>query len=145
MRQRCRGSYVTGASNWYCLTVGQGLLSLQQVRVEGGVFISSVSSLPFIFLPPLSLSFISSANSRLSFPGRRHKITHKGWRVVKPQQTKEKQSNQLPLSLQADNNASQDPPNTTSQQQTWQNMKKARQQEATQRINNTRITTLKLL
>ena len=26
--RRCRVSYVTGASNWYWLTVGQGLLSL---------------------------------------------------------------------------------------------------------------------
>ena len=29
---------VTRASNWYWFTVGQGLLSLQQVRVEGGWF-----------------------------------------------------------------------------------------------------------
>ena len=33
----------------YRLTVGQSLLSLQQVRVEGGVFISSVSTFSFIF------------------------------------------------------------------------------------------------
>ena len=32
------------------LTDGQDLLSLQQVRVEGHVFISSVSSLSFLFL-----------------------------------------------------------------------------------------------
>ena len=34
------------------------------------------------------LSFISSATSSISFlpfSGRRHKMTHKGWRVVKPQ------------------------------------------------------------
>ena len=40
--QRCLVSNVTGVSNWYWLTVGQGLLSLQQVRVEGECFISSV-------------------------------------------------------------------------------------------------------
>ena len=50
------------------LTVGQGLLSLQQVKVEGDVFISSVSSLSFIFLSPLSLPFISSTISYLSSP-----------------------------------------------------------------------------
>ena len=36
----------------------------------------------------LSLSFISSTISSISllpFSGRRHKMTHKGWRVVKPQ------------------------------------------------------------
>ena len=36
--QRCRVSYVTRASSWYWLTVGQGLLSLQQVRVEEECF-----------------------------------------------------------------------------------------------------------
>ena len=86
--QRCRVSCVTRASNWYWLTVGQGLLSLQQVWVEGECLISSVSSLSFIFLSPLSLSFISSTISSISllpFSGRRHKMTHKGWRVVKTQ------------------------------------------------------------
>ena len=46
----------------------------------------------FTFIPvplsSLSLSFISSAISSVSFlpfSGRRHKMTHKGWRVVKPQ------------------------------------------------------------
>ena len=67
--QRCHVSYVTGASNWYWLTVGQGLLSLKQVRAEGGSFISSVSSLSFLFLflpcpsllsPLLSLLSLSS-------------------------------------------------------------------------------------
>ena len=58
VRQRCRVSYVTGASNWYWLTVGQGLLTLQQVRIEGNVFLFPVSSLSFIFLSLLSLSFI---------------------------------------------------------------------------------------
>ena len=41
---------ITGASNLYSLIVGQGLLSLYQVRVEGDVFISSVSSISFLFL-----------------------------------------------------------------------------------------------
>ena len=46
----------------------------------------------FTFIPvplsSLSLSFISSTISSiffLPFSGRRHKMTHKGWRVVKPQ------------------------------------------------------------
>ena len=39
MRQRCCVSCVTVASNRYWLTVGQGLISLQQVRVEGVCFI----------------------------------------------------------------------------------------------------------
>ena len=45
----------------------------------------------FIFihfpLSPLSLSFISTVSSisLLPFSGRRHKMAHKGWRVVKPQ------------------------------------------------------------
>ena len=88
VRQRCRVSYITRASNWYWLTFGQNLLSLQQVREEGNVFIFSVSSLSFIFLSPLSLSFISptiSSISLLPFSQRQHKMTHKGWRVVKPQ------------------------------------------------------------
>ena len=36
--QRRRVSYVTEASNWYLLIVGQGLLSLQNVKVEGECF-----------------------------------------------------------------------------------------------------------
>ena len=52
------------AFSWYWLTVGQGLLSLQQVRIEGNVFISSVSSLSFIFVflpcPSLSSPLLSS-------------------------------------------------------------------------------------
>ena len=89
VRQRCRVSCVTGASNWYWLTVGQGLLSLQQVRVEGECFIF-YCFLTFIQFPlsPLSLSFIASTVSSISvfsFSGRRYKMTHKGWGVVKPQ------------------------------------------------------------
>ena len=39
----------------------QGLQSLQQVKVEGNAFISSVSSLSFIFLSPVfTLSNLSS-------------------------------------------------------------------------------------
>ena len=85
----CHVSYVTGASNWYCLTVGQGLISLYQVRVEGECLYFFCF---FTFIPvPLStlfLSFISSTISSVSFlpfSGRRHKMAHKGWHVVKPQ------------------------------------------------------------
>ena len=54
----------------------------------GNIFISSVSSLSFLFLSSLSLSLISSTISSITFlpfSGRRRKMTHKGWRVVKPQ------------------------------------------------------------
>ena len=51
--QRCRVSCITGASDWYWFTVGQGLLSLQQVRVEGECFY-------FLFLHFHSLSSFSS-------------------------------------------------------------------------------------
>ena len=59
----------------------------------GNVFISSVSSLSFLFLSSLFLSFISSTISSISFlpfSGRRHKMTHTGWRVVKPQHSQSK-------------------------------------------------------
>ena len=86
VRQRCPVAFVTGASNWYWLTVGQGLLSLQQLKVERKCcyFFFSIT---FFHFPPssLSLSFISSTISFLPFSGRRHKMTHKGWRVIKPQ------------------------------------------------------------
>ena len=50
--------------------------------------ISSVSSLSFIFLSPLSLCFISATISSISllpFSWRQHKMTLKGWHVIKPQ------------------------------------------------------------
>ena len=52
-------AFVSGVSNWYWLTVGQGLLSLQQVRVEGNCcyffcsftcFYFPLSSLPLFHL-----------------------------------------------------------------------------------------------
>ena len=48
VRRRCPVAFVTGASNWYWLTVGQVLLSLQQVGVEGECYL--FFSLTF-FLP----------------------------------------------------------------------------------------------
>ena len=62
VRQRWSGSYVTWVSNWDWLTVGQGLLSLQQVKGRGGMIFSSVSSLSFIFFlccPSLSSPLLS--------------------------------------------------------------------------------------
>ena len=59
----------------------------------GNIFISSVSSLSFLFLSSLSLSLISSTISSvtfLPFSGRRHKMTHKGWHVIKPQHNQSK-------------------------------------------------------
>ena len=54
----------------------------------GNVFMSSFCSLSFIF-SPFPLSCISSTISSISLlpcSGRRHKMTHKDWRVVKPPQ-----------------------------------------------------------
>ena len=59
MRQRCHVSCVTWASNWYWLTFEQGLLSLQQVRVEGGFFFyffCFFTVIHFRFCPAPSLS-----------------------------------------------------------------------------------------
>ena len=77
------------ASSWYWLTFGQGLLSLQQVWVEGECFYFFCFFTVIYFpLSALSLSFISSTISSISllhFSGRQHKMTHKGQRVIKPQ------------------------------------------------------------
>ena len=58
VRQRCRESYVTGSFNWDWLTVGQGLLFLQEVRVEGECFyfFCFFTSFIFLFLPCPSFS-----------------------------------------------------------------------------------------
>ena len=82
-----KGVYILRHRGVHWLTVGQGLLSLQQVRVEEGCFYF-FCFFTVIFLSPLSLSFISSTISSISlltFSGRRYKMTHKGWRVIKPQ------------------------------------------------------------
>ena len=85
----CHLSCITGAFNWYWLTVGQGLLFLVADKVEGECFYF-FCFFTFIIVPlsSLSLSFISSTVSSISFltfSGRWHKMTHKGWRVFKPQ------------------------------------------------------------
>ena len=89
VRWRCPVAFVTMAPNWYWLTVGQSLLSLQQVRVEGECCYFFCSFTFFQFhLSSLSLSFISSTISSISFlpfSGRCRKMTHKGWHVIKPQ------------------------------------------------------------
>ena len=81
VRQRCHVSCVTWVSNWYWLTVGQGLLSLKPISVEGECYyffcFFTFSHVP---LSPLPLSFISSTISSiflLFFCGRQHKMTHK--------------------------------------------------------------------
>ena len=86
VRQRCRVSCVTGASNWYWFTVGQGLPSLQQVSVEGECFYFFCFFTYIHFPPsPLSLSFISSTISS-PFLWK----TTQGWLVVKPQRNQSK-------------------------------------------------------
>ena len=76
------------ASYWYWRTVGQGLLSLQPVMVEGECFYF-FCFFTFIHFPfSLVSTFISSTISSISllpFSGRRHKMIHKGWHGVKPQ------------------------------------------------------------
>ena len=89
-RQRCRVSCVIGASNWYWLTGGQGLLSLQRIKIEKEILFITFFFFTFIhlLLSLLSLSFIFytiSAVFLLHFSRRRPKMTHKGWRVVKLQ------------------------------------------------------------
>ena len=66
---RCRVSYVTWASNWYWLPIGQGLLSLKQVRVEGErfYFFCFFTFIPIPLPSPMSLSFIFSTVSSISF------------------------------------------------------------------------------
>ena len=85
--RRCRVSYVTGASNWDWLTVGQGLISLSQVRVEEKYFFliylfCFFTSIPvsLSFLPLSSISCTIYSISFSPFSGRRHKMTHKYWR-----------------------------------------------------------------
>ena len=62
----------------------------------------------FAFIPvplsSLSLSFISltiSSISFLPFSGRRHKITHKGWRVVKPQNNQYLEFKSIKIALES--------------------------------------------
>ena len=72
-------SYVT----WYWHTVGQGLLSLERVMVEGECFYF-FCFLTFIhFAPPSPPT--SSSISLPPFSERWHKMTHKGWCVIKLQ------------------------------------------------------------
>ena len=80
---RHRGIQLILAYSWAraaILVVGKGL----------GVCFYFFFSFTFITVPlsSLSLSFISSTISSISFlpfSGRRHKMTHKGWRVIQPQ------------------------------------------------------------
>ena len=77
VRQRCHVSYVTGASNWYWLTVGQGLLSFF-------CFFTFIH-FPFSPVPPFDLLYyLFYLSSPEPFSGRWHKMTHKVWHVVKP-------------------------------------------------------------
>ena len=62
VRQRCHVSCVTRAFNLHWLTIGQCLLFLQQVRVEGGCFYFFCFSLSFISsfspIPPIHLYYL---------------------------------------------------------------------------------------
>ena len=80
---RCCVFYFTLASNWYWLNSWARPAILVAGKGRGGFF-------TFIPVPlsSLSVSFISSTISSVSFlpfSGRQHKMTHKGWHVVKPQ------------------------------------------------------------
>ena len=83
VRQRCHVSYVTGASNWYWLTVGQFLLSGRRVEGRMVLVLLLLHCHSFSFFPCLFLS--SPLLSLFSLSARQHKMTHKGWRVIKPQ------------------------------------------------------------
>ena len=85
VRQRCYVSFLTKASHWDWLTVGQGLPPLQQVKVEVGMFLfllflcfhscSSFSHVPLFHL--LYYFFYLSS----PFLGEMTKMTHTGWYV----------------------------------------------------------------
>ena len=80
---RHRGVQLLLAYSW----ARPAILAAGKGRVRNG-FIYFVSSLLFICLSPLSLAFTSSTISSISLlplSGRGHKMTHKGWRDVKPQ------------------------------------------------------------
>ena len=70
-----------------CLCVGEDGPGQGRLCHTDTFLVSSVFSLSIIFFLPCPF-FISSAISFISllpFSGRWHKMTHKGWRVVKPQ------------------------------------------------------------
>ena len=109
MWRRCQVSYATGASNYWLGVVwlDKGVVYLMSpgrptdIGLQLGkaccpcrdVFTSSVSSLSFIFLSPLSLSFISSTISSVSLlpcSGRWHKITHRVDVSVNPNSVNQK-------------------------------------------------------
>ena len=80
--RRCHVSCVTGASNWYWLTVGQG------IPVAGKGTRRMFLFLLFLYFHSFS-SFFPVPRFHLfyylfPFSGRRHKMTHKDWSVVKP-------------------------------------------------------------
>ena len=91
VRQRCHVSCVTRAPNWYWLTDGQ---VLQQVWVEQDCFyfffVFTFHSFSFLPCPSLSSPLCSPFSSTISsisvlpFSGRWHKMSHKGWCVIKP-------------------------------------------------------------
>ena len=78
VRQMCHVSYITGASSWYWLTAGQGLLSSQQVRVERECFyfFCFLTVIHFTFSPVPLISSVNSSISLLPFSGkqRNHSI-----------------------------------------------------------------------
>ena len=83
VRKRCV-SYVTGARP---ATVGQGRLPLRQLTVEEECFyfFCFFTSIHFAFSPLFHLLYYLFY---FSFSGRLHKVTRKGWCVVKPQLNK---------------------------------------------------------
>ena len=87
MWRRCRVSYATGAPMAY----SWARLAILIAGKGTGVCFHFFCFFPFIpvALSSLSVSFVSSTISPISylpFSGRRHKMTHNGWRVVTPQQ-----------------------------------------------------------
>ena len=90
VKQRCHVSYVTGASNWYWLTARQGLLSLQQVRIEGEClyFFYSFIFIHYPFFPvPLFylLYYLFYLFSPFLWETTQNDLQLSLWRVIKPQ------------------------------------------------------------
>ena len=74
-------AYLTSSSVQLMLAYSWGRSTVLAAGKSRGGCLYSVSSLSFIFLSPMSLSFISSTISSISLlpvSGRRYKVTNKG-------------------------------------------------------------------
>ena len=89
VRQRCKGVvYLSPSGHPLILVYSWARPAVLAAGMEEGQCFYFFCVFTFIHFPlsPLSLSFISSTIYSISSPfsGRRHKMTHKDWRVVNP-------------------------------------------------------------